>query len=78
MKTYKLETIQKLDDGTHDIEGGFELPKTDDGSEQSLIIRASKYDGKTYMTISHEIDGDHDIIKEFKISKELFNYISKL
>ena len=47
MKAYKLETIQKLDDGTHDIEGGFELPRTDDGFEQSLIIRISKDDNNT-------------------------------
>lgn len=76
LKAYGLETIQRLEDGTHDIEGVFELPNTKDGKEQSIVMRLSKYDGKTYAIITHEIDGNHFDLSDFKISKELFETAS--
>jgi len=75
LKAYGLETIQLLEDGTHDIEGVFELPNTRDGKEQSIVMRLSKYEGKTYAIITHEVDGDHSELVEFKIPKKLFDSI---
>jgi len=72
LKAYGLETIQKLDDENHDIEGVFDLPLRRDGKEQSLVVRLSKAFGKTYLTITHEIDGDHFEVGDMKITKELF------
>ena len=76
LKAHGFETIQLLEDGTHDIEGVFELPNTKNGKEQSIVMTLSKYDGKTYANITHEVEGYHSDLGEFKIPKELFETAS--
>ena len=69
-------TIQKLKDGTHDIEASIELPETGGGDGNSIVVRCSKFDGKTYMTISHEFDGCHEILNDFPIPEKLFDKLA--
>jgi hypothetical protein len=71
-----FQLIQKLDDGTHDIEASIELPETGGGDGNSIVVRCSKDDGKTYMTISHEVDGCHEILGDFPISEKLFDKLA--
>jgi hypothetical protein len=70
-----FQLIQKLDDGTHDIEATIDLPKRSMVGS-SIVVRCSRADGKTTMTISHEVEGDHEFLKEFKITDELFDKLA--
>lgn len=77
LKAYGLETVQLLDDGTHDVEGVFDLPNTKDGKEQSIVVRLSKFGNESpYMFITHEIDGYHTELGGFKIPQQLFETAS--
>lgn len=74
----RFETVQILKDGTHDIEVAIELPKRDNGDEHSICIRASRLDGETYMSVTHEVEGNHKDLGYFKISEDLFDELAKI
>ncbi len=73
MTFYKINECEEA----HDIEAAIELDKREDGKEQSFCIRASKFDGETYMVFSHEVNGNHYELGTIRINENLFKELSK-